>query len=76
MKPIRLISGFLTVGFWTLMSRVLGFAREILILGLIGPAGGMDAELESHLMAALERRRGLITCIIVTCIIIRLFSRT
>ena len=24
MKPIRLISGVLTVGFWTLMSRVLG----------------------------------------------------
>ena len=37
MKPIRLLSGFLTVGFWTLASRVLGFAREILIAAFIGP---------------------------------------
>ena len=43
MKPIRLISGFLTVGFWTLLSRILGFAREIMILALIGPLGGADA---------------------------------
>ena len=36
MKPIRLISGFLTVGVWTLLSRVLGFARDILIAGYLG----------------------------------------
>ena len=36
------------------------------VLLLDEPVGGMDADLESHLMAALERRRGLITCIIVT----------
>lgn len=56
MKPIRLISGFLTVGFWTLMSRVLGFAREILILGLIGPAGGMDAFVAAFRLPNMFRR--------------------
>ena len=36
MKPIRLISGFLTVGVWTLLSRILGFVRDILIAGFLG----------------------------------------
>ena len=36
MKPIRLISGFLTVGSWTLASRVVGFARDILIAAFLG----------------------------------------
>ena len=36
MKPIRLISGFLTVGVWTLLSRILGFVRDILIAGYLG----------------------------------------
>ncbi|NHX27309.1 lipid II flippase MurJ, partial [Escherichia coli] len=31
MAPIRLVSGFVTVGVWTLASRVLGFVRDILI---------------------------------------------
>lgn len=43
MKPIRLIQGFLTVGFWTLASRVLGFAREIMIFALIGAGPVLDA---------------------------------
>ena len=30
MKPIRLLSGILTVGGWTLMSRILGFVRDVL----------------------------------------------
>lgn len=36
MSRIRLISGFLTVGFWTLVSRVLGFVREIMIAAFLG----------------------------------------
>ena len=36
MKPINLIRGFVTVGVWTLLSRVLGFARDILIAGYLG----------------------------------------
>ena len=31
MSTIRLISGALTVGSWTLLSRILGFVRDILI---------------------------------------------
>ena len=36
MKPIRLLSAFLTVGGWTLMSRLLGFARDIVIAARLG----------------------------------------
>ena len=43
MKPIKLMSGFMTVGFWTLASRVLGFMREILIAAYIGPGVLGDA---------------------------------
>ena len=35
-RPIRLLAGFLTVGVWTMASRVLGFARDILIAALVG----------------------------------------
>jgi putative peptidoglycan lipid II flippase len=35
-RPIRLIAGFVTVGFWTLASRILGFARDILIAAYMG----------------------------------------
>jgi putative peptidoglycan lipid II flippase len=36
MKPIRLVRGFVTVGGWTLMSRVLGFVRDALIAAFFG----------------------------------------
>ena len=36
MKPIRLVKGFLTVGGWTLASRLLGFARDIMIAAYLG----------------------------------------
>ncbi|WP_195819599.1 murein biosynthesis integral membrane protein MurJ [Roseobacter sp. MH60115] len=36
MKPIRLMSGLFTVGGWTLMSRILGFVRDAMILALLG----------------------------------------
>ena len=56
MKPIRLISGFLTVGFWTLASRVLGFVREILILAYIGPGPVMDAFVAAFRLPNMFRR--------------------
>lgn len=56
MKPIRLLSGILTVGFWTLASRVLGVAREILILGLIGPGPVMDAFVAAFRLPNMFRR--------------------
>ncbi|MBD0864778.1 MAG: murein biosynthesis integral membrane protein MurJ [Rhodobacteraceae bacterium] len=36
MKPVSLITGFLTVGTWTLLSRVLGFVRDAMILAFLG----------------------------------------
>ena len=56
MKPIRLISGFLTVGFWTLASRILGFVREILILAYIGPGPVMDAFVAAFRLPNMFRR--------------------
>ncbi|MEL6641433.1 MAG: lipid II flippase MurJ, partial [Pseudomonadota bacterium] len=56
MRPIRLLSGFLTVGFWTLASRVLGFVREILILSLIGPGPLMDAFVAAFRLPNMFRR--------------------
>ncbi len=56
MKPIRLLSGFLTVGFWTLASRVLGFVREILLLSLIGPGPMMDAFVAAFRLPNMFRR--------------------
>lgn len=56
MKPIRLMSGFLTVGFWTLASRVLGFAREIMLLSLIGPGPLMDAFVAAFRLPNMFRR--------------------
>ena len=56
MKPIRLMSGFFTVGVWTLLSRVLGFMREVLLLSLIGPGPVMDAFVAAFRLPNMFRR--------------------
>ncbi len=56
MKPVRLVSGFLTVGFWTLASRVLGFFREILILNYIGPGTALDSFVAAFRLPNMFRR--------------------
>ncbi|SNR47862.1 murein biosynthesis integral membrane protein MurJ [Puniceibacterium sediminis] len=56
MKPIRLMSGILTVGFWTLASRILGVAREIIILALIGPGPLLDAFVAAFRLPNMFRR--------------------
>jgi putative peptidoglycan lipid II flippase len=56
MKPIRLMSGFFTVGVWTLLSRVLGFIREVLLLSLIGPGPVMDAFVAAFRLPNMFRR--------------------
>lgn len=56
MKPIRLMSGFFTVGFWTLLSRILGFVREVLLLSLIGPGPVMDAFVAAFRLPNMFRR--------------------
>ncbi|MBN9886967.1 murein biosynthesis integral membrane protein MurJ [Salipiger abyssi] len=56
MKPIRLISGVLTVGFWTLASRVLGLVRDTVILAYIGPGPVMDAFVAAFRLPNMFRR--------------------
>ncbi|PIE13386.1 MAG: murein biosynthesis integral membrane protein MurJ [Rhodobacterales bacterium] len=56
MKPIRLMKGFLTVGFWTLASRILGFVREMMILAFIGPGPFMDAFVAAFRLPNMFRR--------------------
>ncbi|GAA4215576.1 putative peptidoglycan lipid II flippase [Sagittula marina] len=56
MKPIRLITGILTVGFWTLASRFLGLARDILIATMIGPGPLMDAFVAAFRLPNMFRR--------------------
>lgn len=56
MKPIRLMSGFFTVGIWTLLSRILGFIREVLLLSLIGPGPVMDAFVAAFRLPNMFRR--------------------
>ncbi|GAB4291737.1 MAG: murein biosynthesis integral membrane protein MurJ [Roseovarius sp.] len=56
MRPIRLMSGVLTVGGWTLASRLLGFVRDVLIAGLIGPGVMMDAFVAAFRLPNMFRR--------------------
>ncbi len=56
MKPIRLMSGFFTVGGWTLLSRVLGFVREAMLIALIGPGPVMDAFVAAFRLPNMFRR--------------------
>ncbi|MCF2869631.1 murein biosynthesis integral membrane protein MurJ [Octadecabacter sp. G9-8] len=56
MKPIRLISGFLTVGVWTLLSRVFGFVRDILIAAYLGTGPVAQAFLVAFSLPNMFRR--------------------
>lgn len=56
MKPIRLIRGFLTVGVWTLASRVLGFVRDILIAAYLGAGPVAEAFVVAFALPNMFRR--------------------
>ena len=56
MKPIRLLSSVLTVGVWTLLSRVLGFVRDVIIANLLGPGVLMDAYVAAFRLPNMFRR--------------------
>jgi len=56
MRPVRLLSGILTVSGWTLMSRILGFVRDVMIAGLIGPGPLMDAFVAAFRLPNMFRR--------------------
>jgi putative peptidoglycan lipid II flippase len=56
MKPIRLMAGFFTVGIWTLLSRVMGFVRDILIASFLGTGPVAEAFLVAFSLPNMFRR--------------------
>lgn len=55
-KPIRLIRGFLTVGAWTLLSRVAGFARDVMMAAYLGAGPAAEAFLVAFALPNMFRR--------------------
>ena len=56
MKPIRLMSGFFTVGIWTMLSRVLGFVRDAMILAFLGTGPLYEAYVVAFRLPNMFRR--------------------
>ncbi len=56
MQPIRLLRGFLTVGLWTLGSRFLGFARDMMIAAYLGSGPVAEAFLVAFSLPNMFRR--------------------
>ena len=55
-RPIRLIAGFFTVGIWTLASRILGFARDIMLAATMGAGPVAEAFLIAFALPNMFRR--------------------
>ncbi len=55
-RQIRLVAGFLTVGVWTLLSRVFGFVRDILIAAFLGSGPVAEAFLIAFALPNMFRR--------------------
>lgn len=56
MNPIRLMAGFLTVGAWTMASRVLGFVRDAMILAFLGTGPLYEAYVVAFRLPNMFRR--------------------
>ncbi|MTJ03783.1 MAG: murein biosynthesis integral membrane protein MurJ [Sediminimonas qiaohouensis] len=56
MKPIRLLSGFVTVGMWTMLSRILGFLRDAMILAWLGTGPAYEAYVVAFRLPNMFRR--------------------
>lgn len=56
MKPIRLVSGFLTVGGWTLASRGVGFVRDVMMAAYLGTGPMAEAFLIAFSLPNMFRR--------------------
>jgi len=56
MRPVRLLSGVLTVSGWTMLSRILGFVRDVLIANFLGPGALMDAYVAAFRLPNMFRR--------------------
>ena len=55
-KQNRLMRGFATVGMWTLLSRILGFVRDVLIAGFLGSGPVAEAFLIAFSLPNMFRR--------------------
>jgi putative peptidoglycan lipid II flippase len=56
MKPIRLMRGFLTVGSWTFLSRIAGFARDMMMAAYLGAGPVAEAFLVAFSLPNMFRR--------------------
>ncbi|MXU64479.1 murein biosynthesis integral membrane protein MurJ [Oceanomicrobium pacificus] len=56
MRGIRLLPAFLTVGGWTLASRLFGFLRDVLIAGTLGSSAVAEAFLVAFTLPNMFRR--------------------
>lgn len=55
-RPIRLLPAFLSVGSWTMLSRILGLARDILMAALLGTGPVAQAYLIAFTLPNMFRR--------------------
>jgi putative peptidoglycan lipid II flippase len=56
MRPVRLVRGFLTVGAWTLLSRIAGFVRDVLTANYLGTGPVAEAFLVAFSLPNMFRR--------------------
>ena len=56
MSSIRLVRGFLTVGAWTMASRILGFVRDVMIAAYLGAGPAAEAFLIAFSLPNMFRR--------------------
>ncbi len=66
-----MLRGFMTVSFWTLLSRVLGMLREVLLFALIGAGPILDAFFAAFRLPNMFRRffaEGAFQCGVCTAI--------
>jgi putative peptidoglycan lipid II flippase len=56
MPPIRLVSGFLTVGSWTMVSRLVGFLRDVMMAAYLGAGPVAEAFLIAFSLPNMFRR--------------------
>ncbi len=56
MKPVRLVKGFVTVGFWTLMSRFMGLVRDIVMARYLGDGPVAEAFVVAQSLPNMFRR--------------------
>jgi putative peptidoglycan lipid II flippase len=56
MAPVRLIRGFLTVGAWTMASRIAGFVRDVMMAAYLGAGPAAEAFLIAFALPNMFRR--------------------